>query len=372
MLDNATLYINETKIKENTRILRTNLNDESKIIAVIKANGYGCDLVQSALLCERMGIDVLAVLSIDQAIELRKAGVKAPILLLGVTLHSNFKYLLEYDVIQAAVNYQYALDLAEFAKGQRKNIKVHIKVDTGLNRLGLKYHELDHIQSIFSMEGLDVEGIYSHFVASQSYDKDDLDFSKLQIERFNAVLDHLIISGINPRMTHMQNTPSILNFGDLGYSAVRCGMVLFGLFHPSQLEESKSMGYESVIEMRLRIAMIKEIKEGEYVGYGREFQAKKDMTIATISSGYVDGIMKTFTKSGGQVIVNGTKCSILGDIAMSQFMVDVTDVVCKPEDEVVLFGTDDQTIYDYIKHTGQTINELISHIRYSIPRIYVK
>ncbi len=368
MLDNSCIYIDQKQIIENTKILRSELNPESQIIAVIKANGYGCDLVQSAVLCQEMGIENLAVLSIDQAIELREAGITIPILLLGVTLESNFQYLIDYNVTQAAVNLEYAKKMSEYALSQNEKIKVHIKVDTGLNRLGFKKYA--EIREAYTLEGLSLDGIYSHFVNSQSYDEDDLAFSHLQIERFNKVLEQLKEDGIDPKMTHLQNSPSIINFGDLGYTSVRCGMVLFGLFHPSQLEESLNRGYKPVLEMRARIAMIKTITKGEYVGYSRDYQATKEMKIATISSGYVDGVMKNLSLNNGFVIVNDQKCPILGDIAMSQFMIDVSGMDVKAEDEVVIFGHPKQSIYDYISYTKQTINELISHLRYSIPRIY--
>lgn len=368
MIENASVYIDSDQIKENTKILRASLKPDTKIIAVIKANGYGCDLVQSAQICEDMNIDLLAVLSIDQAIELRKHGITSPILLLGVTLESNFKYLIEYDIIQVAANYDYSVLLSDFALNNNSKVKVHIKVDTGLNRLGFK--DYDTIKEAYSFAGLDILGIYSHFVNSQSSEQEDLDFSHLQISRFNHVINQLLEDGIDPQMTHMQNSPSIINFGDLGYSAVRCGMVLFGLFHPSQLDQSLAMGYKPVLEMRARISMIKEIKKGEYVGYSRTYQADKDMTIATISSGYVDGVMKNLSLNGGCVVYKEQLCPILGDIAMSQFMIDVSGLEVSFEDEVILFGHPLQTIYDYIALTGQTINELISHMRYSMPRIY--
>lgn len=368
MIENANIYIDKGQIKKNTAILRKSLKPDTKIIAVIKANGYGCDLVQSAQVCEEMGIDVLSVLSIDQAIELRKSGIKSPILLLGVTLESNFNLLLDYDIIQVAVNLDYAKRLSDFGLKQGHKIKVHIKVDTGLNRLGFKNYP--DIKEAFALPGLDILGIYSHFVASQSYNQEDLDFSNLQISRFEEVLCQLKEDGLDPKMTHMQNSPSILNFGDLGFTAVRCGMVLFGLFHPSQIKQAEALGYKAVIQMRARISMIKHIDKGEFVGYSRTYKAPKDMTIATISSGYVDGVMKNLSLNGGSVVYKDKLCPILGDIAMSQFMVDVSDCDAEFEDEVIVFGHPKQSIYDYIHLTKQSINELISHLRYSMPRIY--
>lgn len=369
MIDSVNVIVDEAAIEHNTKLLRQTLKPETKIISVIKANGYGCGLTQVAHTCEKLGIDMLAVLDVDQAVDLRNDGITLPIILLGATLESNFQYLIDFDLTQAVINMEYAHKLDAFAKANNTKIKGHIKVDTGLNRLGLKTYE--EVRSCYDLEGLDITGIYSHFVEAQSYDGDATEFSKNQIRRFNEVLEKLHDEGIDTKMTHMQNSPSIIHFGDLGYSAVRCGMVMFGLYHPSQLNESLHDGYKPVLSMEARICMVKEIKKGEFVGYGRTFTATRDMKLATVTAGYCDGVMKSLSLNGGGVMVNGHHCLITGDIAMSQFMIDVTGIDCEVEDKVMIFGHEDQTIYDYIQITGQSINELISLIRYTVPRIYV-
>ncbi|AYV34809.1 alanine racemase [Erysipelothrix rhusiopathiae] len=369
MIHNCTVFVDEQRILNNTLKLREIIKPETKIIAVIKANGYGCGLVEVAHTCEKMKIDVLAVLNIEQARDLRTHGITTPILLLGATLESNFKYLIEYDLMQVIINHDYALKLNQFGLDHGVKVKTHVKVDTGLHRLGME--DYDEIKSCYALEGLEVCGIYSHFVEAQSYEGDAVAFSMLQLERYKDVIDKLRQDGIDPKMTHIQNSPSILNFGDLGFDAVRCGMIMFGLYHPSQLEMSLNDGYEPVLSFESRVCMVRELKKGEFVGYGRTFQAEHDMMLATVSAGYCDGVMKSLSLNGGHVVINDTLCPIVGDIAMSQFMVDVTGVACNLEDRVILFGHEKQTIYDYIGITGQSINELISHILYDIPRIYI-
>lgn len=369
MINNCTVFVDEQKILHNTEKLRNIIDSKTKIIAVIKANGYGCGLVEVAHTCEKMGIDVLAVLNIEQARDLRENGITTPILLLGATLESNFEYLVKYDLMQVIINYDYALKLNQFGLDHGCKVKTHVKVDTGLHRLGME--DYTEIKACYALPGVDVCGIYSHFVEAQSYDGDAVAFSMLQLERYKKVLERLHEDGIDPKMTHLQNSPSILNFGDLGFDAVRCGMIMFGLYHPSQLESSLNEGYEPVLSFESRVCMVRELKAGEYVGYGRTFQADHDMMLATISAGYCDGVMKSLSLNGGHVVINDTLCPIVGDIAMSQFMVDVTGVPCELEDRVILFGHEKQSIYDYIAVTGQSINELISHILYDIPRVYI-
>lgn len=368
MIENASLIVDESAVRANTELLRSSLNPNTKIISVIKANGYGLGLVQVAHLCESMGIDILAVLDVQQARDLRESGITSPILLLGAVLEENFKYLLEYDLIQVVINAEYAHKLNNFALERGVQIKVHVKHDTGLNRLGMR--EYEEIKMCYGLAGLDVQGIYTHFSAGQSYDSDDLEFSYQQIALFNGVLEQLRLDGIDPKLTHMQNSPSILNFGDLGYDAVRCGMVMFGLFHPSQREIAANLGYQSVISFETHLCMIRELHKGDSVGYGRAYRVEKTMKVATLSTGYCDGIMRALSVNGGGVVINGVLCPILGDIAMSQFMVDVSDVDCELEDVAIVFGHPLQTVYETIDMTGQTINEFISHLRYDLERIY--
>lgn len=368
MIENSALIVDKKAVIDNTELLRSNLNPNTKIISVIKANGYGLGLVQVAELCEEMGIDILAVLDVEQARDLREAGIKSPILLLGAVLEDNFKYLIEYDLIQVIINHEYALKMNEYALEHGVKIKTHVKHDTGLNRLGMR--DYDEIKSCYFLEGLDVQGIYTHFTASQSYDPDDVAFSHLQIKTFNDVLDHLRSEDIDVGMTHMQNSPSILQFGDLGYDAVRCGMVMFGLFHPSQRQIAYDAGYRSVISFETHICMVRDLHKGDAVGYSRSYRVEETMRVATLSTGYCDGIMRSLSVNGGGVVVNGVLCPILGDIAMSQFMIDVTNVDCKLEDKAIVFGHELQSVYETIDLTGQTINEFISHLRYDLKRIY--
>lgn len=369
MSPNSYLEVDTKAIKHNTDLFRKQLNPDTKIISVIKANGYGLGMVQLAHLQESMNIDLFAVLDVEQGKELRDAGIKTPILLLGAVLEENFSYLLEYDLIQVAFSHEAAVRMSEYALAHDTKIKVHVKVDTGLNRLGMTSY--DEIKSVYGLEGLDVQGIYSHYIESQSYTDEGLATSKRQTDRFNEVLSNLRSEGINPGMTHLQNSPSVINFGDLGYDAVRCGMIMFGLFHPSQLQIAQDLGYKSVIQFKAHIALVRDLKQGEGIGYGSTVVLDADKTVATLSTGYCDGIMKGLSLNGGGVVINGVLCPILGDIAMSHFMVDVTGVDCKVEDLAIVFGHELQDVYATINLTKQSINEFVSHLRYNMERKYI-
>lgn len=369
MKNNAYLEVDSNAIKHNTDLFRKALHDTTKIISVIKANGYGLGMVQIAQLQETMGIDMFAVLDVEQGQRLRNAGITTPILLLGAILEDNFSLLNEYDLIQVAFSYEGANRLNQYALDHNQKIKVHVKVDTGLNRLGTNSYE--EIYEMYQMEGLDVLGIYTHFIESQNESEAGIALSQKQIESFNTILDKLKKSGVNPGLTHMQNSPSVLTFGDLGYDAVRCGMIMFGLFHPSQYQKALDLGYESVIQFKTHIGLIRDVKPGDTIGYACSYKVDKPMKVATLSTGYTDGIMKHLSLNGGGVVIAGVWCPILGDIAMSHFMVDVSGVDCKVEDEAIVFGHPLQDVYKTIELTGQSINEFISHLRENLERQYI-
>lgn len=369
MIPNSYLQVDSQAIKHNTQLFRETLNPKTKIISVIKANGYGLGMVQIAQLQERMNIDMFAVLDVEQGKELRDAGITTPILLLGAVLEANFSDLLTYDLIQVAFSYEAAQRMSVYALEHDTRIKVHVKVDSGLNRLGMTSY--DEIKACYSLEGLEVLGIYSHYIEAQSYEESALERSHQQHQSFDSVVKQLKDEGIEVGMTHLQNSPSVLNFGDLGYDAVRCGMIMFGLFHPSQLQIAMDLGYQSVIQFKTHIALIRTLHEGDTIGYSRSYKVTKTMRVATLSTGYCDGIMKGLSLNGGGVVINGVLCPILGDIAMSQFMVDVSEVPCEVEDIAIVFGHELQDVYATINLTKQSINEFISHLRYTMDRIYI-
>lgn len=368
MIENVRIHVSESIVEANTSLLRSTLKPSTKIIAVIKANGYGLGLTEIAHTCEKLSIDILAVLDLPQAIALRNAGIKSPILLLGQTHSSDFDKLIHYDCIQVLLSEEFGKKLAAYGQSKGLKMKCHLKVNSGLNRLG--YDDYESIEEAYNLEGLDIQGIYTHFVAAQDYSSEAVAFSKFQQDRFDTILDKLKKAGIHPGMTHIQNSPSILRQGDLGYDAVRCGMVLFGLFHPSQLQLAIEQGYQVPFTFESQIALVRNVEKGDFIGYGRSFEVSEKMKVATISAGYCDGILKNLSLNGGGVIINGVWCPILGDIAMSQFMIDVSNVDCKAEDSVYFIDGLNQTLYDFIGVTNQSINEFIGSLRIDIPRIY--
>lgn len=369
MKPNAYLEVDTQAIAHNTKLFKEALPSNPKVISVIKANGYGLGMVQLAHLQEATGMDMFGVLDIDQGIQLRKEGITIPILLLGAILEDNFNLLLEHDLIQVAISYEAAKRMSDYAMSLNTKIKVHLKVDSGLHRLGM--NRFEDIKACYALEGLEILGMYSHFIESQNESDEGLSLTKKQVCFFNDILKQCEDHGFDTGLTHIQNSPSVLSLGDLGYGAVRCGMIMFGLFHPSQINKAVKLGYQSVMKFKTHIALIQNVEPGDTIGYGASYKVDKPMKIATLSTGYCDGIMKSLSLNGGGVIINDTWCPILGDIAMSHFMVDISNVDAKVEDIAIVFGDPLQDVYKTISLTKQSINEFISHLRENLVRIYI-
>lgn len=368
MIDGIELKIDTNILDNNISLFREQLNTTTQIIAVIKANGYGCGLVQIGKYLENKGIEMFAVVSIQEAVELRKGGISNPILILGATFEEDFKYLVEYDLMQATIDYEYAKSIHTFALNNNTKVKVHIKVNSGLNRLGIE--NIDEILSLYTMEGLSIEGIYTHFASAQRYESEEENFTQKQIDTFKEVLRRIEALGYSLKTTHIQNSPSVIHLGDLGFSAVRCGMVLFGLFHPEQLEIAFSTGYRPIYTLESKILVVRNLTVDNYIGYGRTYKTLETEKIATVGAGYCDGVFRTYSQNQGTVNYKGIQLPIVGDIAMSQCFINATDTDLKRLDTVTFFNSGDKSLYTYISKSKQTINEFISGLRDSIPRIY--
>lgn len=369
MSDGTLLYVDNEVIENNVKLLRKIINKETKVIAVIKANGYGYGLAEAGCYCQDHSIaDILAVVSVSEAITLRQNKIELPILVLGPVFEEDFMLAVSYDLTIVLFDYAYASLVNDFALKHQLKVKCHLKVNTGLNRLG--FDDQEEILKAYAFNGLLIEGIYSHFASAQSKDEDEMAFTQFQIEKFRNVLAFLQAKRLDVGLTHMQNSPSILKYGDLGFDAVRCGMIIFGLFHPEQREKAYKLGFRNPYSLRSRICLVRTIKAGEGVGYGRSYKAVKDMKIATVAGGYCDGILRQYSLNHGKLAINHHHFSILGDIAMSQYMIDCGDYPFKLGDEVRYFDAKDESIYDYIDTSGQTINEFISALRPTVPRIY--
>ena len=354
----------------NFNLVRKNAKG-AKIFSVVKADayGHGLDSVVRVLLDEKT--DAFAVSNIDEALEIRKIDREIPILILGYTPEAQAKILAENDIIQAVYSLNFAKRLSGNAKKQGVFVKFHLKLDTGMGRIGFdcRSDELPEIQQILEtlkLSNLIFDGVFTHFASSDGDGDPDLSFTKSQLSRFKKATDIIKNAGYKINICHCCNSAAVFLDEDNRFDACRPGIVLYGL-SPTNTDN----GLIPVMTLKSVISFIKNIKKGETVSYGRTFKAQKDMKIATIPAGYGDGYPRHLSGKGC-VLINGKKAPIVGRVCMDQFCVDVSEIdgVCEG-DEVVLFGKE-LSVGELARISGTIHYEIICGISKRVPRIIKK
>lgn len=365
----AWLEIYPERLRDNLEKLLAMLYTDCGLIAVIKADAYGLGAYRIARYLSGSGISSFAVSTMDEGIMLRRKGIKGEILILGYTPIQQAKKLYKYRLTQTAVDCSYAQKLN--ASGYKLNI--HIKIDTGMTRLGVPYSDKQAAADIFTLRNLKITGIYTHLCVSYSSAPDDRAFSLLQIKRFDETLDYLKKQGAVLPKTHLQSSYGILNYPQLKYGCVRSGAILFGALDYADTIVKPDI--RPIFSLKSRIALIKRIKAGETVGYGREFTASRDSVIAVLPIGYADGIPCSFSCGAGEVLVRGQRARTAGRICMDQMMLDITDIPdVRVQDAVTFIGEDageEISPSDMAKSAGISVNELLSRFGSRLERIYI-
>ncbi len=348
-------------------------SENALIMSVVKANAYGHSVEDIAPALEKAGTDWFAVSNIDEAVQLRKIGIKKPVLILGYTPVEMTEKLSFYNISQCVYSKEYASLLSENAKQSKVNIKIHLKLDTGMSRLGFDCRDdmLSGIdEAVFSatLDNLICEGVFTHFAESDREIALDDGFTELQYQRFLKATDYLKKNGIKPQFCHTSNSAALISDKDKHLNLVRPGIILYGLT-PSSASQF-TLDFKLVMTLKSVISMVKTIKKGDEVSYGRTFKAEKEMKIATVAAGYADGYPRALSM-GGYVLINGKKANILGRICMDQMLVDVTDIEnAKMGDEVLLFGKD--LSVDILAEKTNTINyEIVCGISPRVPRVII-
>ncbi len=356
-------------LRHNYRIIKRAVGD-AKILAVVKADGYGHGAIESALTFESCGADYFGVATIDEALELRNGGISSPILIFGRTAPEDMHLLAEYGITQTVYGLEYARALSVAATKLKTRIKAHIKVDTGMTRLGFFCQDaipFDDICTALSLDGIDFEGIFTHFAESDSHGGEE--FTSKQFARFTEILDTLHTKGFDFQIRHAANSGAVLSYPNTYLDMVRPGLILYGLY-PERDLHGVCEGLIPAMTLSSAVSLVKDIPKGTPVGYGRTESAKRDMKIATVSAGYADGY-PTLLSGKGEVIIKGKKARIVGRVCMDQFMVDVSDIdgVCEG-DSAVLFGLDTITADDVAALSGLLNYEITCLVSKRVPRIY--
>ena len=364
-------------ICENVENVMHIVGKDTKVMAVIKTDAYGHGSVSVAKALDRIGVYAFAVATIDEAVELREAGIKNPILILGYVFEPDFEKVFENDITTTVFSADNALVLSKAAAGYGKKAKVHIKLDTGMGRIGFIPGEesAEEIEKIFSMPNLDVEGIFTHFSTA---DEEDKEYTLKQEKKFDDFVKLLEKRGMHFKIKHVCNSAAIIDMvkndkADFKYDMVRSGIMTYGLY-PSEEVNKSNIELKPALSLISHVAYVKTVGKGFAVSYGATYVTDKETKIATIPVGYGDGYPRALSNKG-RVLINGKSAPIIGRVCMDQFMVDVTDIPDVSQgDEVVLVGkqgSEHITVEEVADLAGSFNYEFICGINKRVPRVYI-
>lgn len=341
----------------------------AKIMAIVKANAYGHGAYAVAKTALAAGAERLGVALLAEAIELRDKGITAPIHVLGYTPEESAKLVVEGDIIQTVFSLSQAEALAKAAQGLGKTAKVHIKIDTGMSRIGFGWDKTDQILPLFYLHGLEVEGAFTHLAAADIKEKS---FTFEQLDKFVKCIARLESFGVKIAIRHAANSAAIIDVPQAHFEMVRPGIMLYGLA-PSQDVDLDSVDLRTAMTFKAEVALVKKLPRGATVSYGRTYRAEGDITVATLPLGYADGYTRLLSNRAN-VLVKGKRAPIVGRICMDQCMINVTEIPgVAAGDPVVLFGRDGEHVLpvDELANMLGTINyELVCMVSARVPRIY--
>lgn len=361
--------INLDNAKHNLNAIRRICN--KPIIAIIKANAYGHGAVEMARFYSRQGVNRFAVSNIEEAIELRRAGITGEILILGFTPCHMADELAKYDLVQTILSADYARELSEKAQTE---LRIHIKLDTGMGRIGLCCLKdtsacIAEIHEILRLPRLKFEGLFTHFSSADSLKEDDRDYTGRQYALFSRVAESLKAEGYS-FLAHCSNSAATLLDTEMCCDAVRPGIILYGLSPAADLPLPIEL--RPVMTLKTTVAMVKQIEAGVSISYGRLFTSSGPMTVATLPVGYADGYLRAFSDKA-EVLIRGRRAKVLGRVCMDQIMVDVTGIPDVREgEEVVLFGEAGITANDLALQADTIGYELLCGIARRVPRVYME
>ena len=364
--------INLDALAYNMRGIRKITDPHAKIMAVVKADAYGHGVVGCAKTLLENGADRFAVATLDEAIELRREFPDVPIMILGSSMGEEAEDIIRNNIIANVYTEEFARELSDAAVRLGSTAKVHIKLDTGMSRIGFVITDgnngeaLDEIARIYKMPGIEVEGIFSHFSTS---DEADESYTRLQFKRFIAICDSLKERGIDIPIRHICNSAAIMMYPEYHLDMVRPGIILYGMY-PSDEVDKKRLPLKYVMSLRALITYVKDIEAGRGVSYGKKYIAGGDERIATVPIGYADGYSRLLTGKA-EIAVGNQRFPVLGRICMDQCMINVTSGHnVKRGDEALIFGEGAVTVDDIAGWLGTINYEITCMLSRRIPRVY--
>jgi len=358
--------INLKNLAYNFRRIKHLLADGIKVMVCVKADAYGHGLVPVAKKLTSCGVDYLSVASIDEGIRLRESGIKKPILILGMILQEDTRPLLKYNLTQTVCTLELAAALNALARRKRKKISIHIKIDTGMGRLGvLAGDAFSFIKKISRLKFLNIEGIFTHISCADT----NKDFTVYQIDLLNALTSKLDRAGIAIPLVHAANSLSIINYPHSHFNMVRPGLVIYGLYP----QEGLDVDLKPVLSLKTRVVYFKKVPQGYGISYGHTYITKRKTTIVNLPIGYGDGYPRNLSNIA-PVLIKGKRFILSGRVCMDQIMVDVGNLKVGIGDEVVLIGRQAKiaiSAEELAVLAGTIPYEIVCGLGSRVPRVYL-
>ena len=357
--------INLDAIRHNLTEIRRHINPASKLCAVVKADAYGHGAVEVSKIAVECGADFLAVATVEEGLDLRRAGFELPILILSLIPSRAAEVVAENNLTATVADFELAEKISAAAVKLDKLAKVHLKIETGMGRIGIAPdNAVELAQKISDLPNVELEGLFSHFADADSADRT---FTNQQIKIFSDVAEKIRAAGVAIKIRHLAESAAILDIPAAHFDMVRAGIITYGLY-PSD-DVRKTLALRPAMKLVARVAFLKKIAAGTSIGYGREFVAARDSVIATLPIGYADGYIRAYKNF--HVEIRGQLAPIAGRVCMDQTMIDVTDIDgVQVGDEVILFGSDLISIDDAAKHLHTINYEITCLVSARVERIF--
>ena len=367
-------------LAQNFREVRKAADPKAMVCCVVKADAYGHGAVRVAREFASLGADWFAVSNLEEALQLRRAGIETPVLVLGYTPADKAGTLSRENVSQCVYSLEYARDLSRFAREVGVKVNIHLKIDTGMSRLGFYYQDIsrdeaavEEVKEACSLPGLVPQGIFTHFAVSDEGQAGDA-FTMRQFGCLKEMIESLARAGVTFPVRHCANSAGVFDYPLSHLDMVRAGIVLYGLYPSGELRSRPAL--KPALALKSVVSHVKTLLPGATVSYGRKFTAQYEMRVATVPVGYADGYPRLLSPGGAEVLIGGKRCPILGRICMDQLMADVTALdQVRVGDTVTLIGRDgeEEITADELAEKEGTINyEVVCALSKRVPRVYVK
>ncbi|OOQ21569.1 alanine racemase [Helicobacter pylori] len=368
--------VDTASLRHNFSAVKSIVPKDACVMAVVKANAYGAGAIKASEIFLQEGANYLGVAALDEALELRSHFSKTPILILGYSPNTNASMLINNDLSAMVFSLEQAEVFSQVALKSQKRLKIHLKIDTGMHRLGLEptFKSIETIKKIRALKGLEVEGIFTHL---SNADANIKTHAKNQMKAFNAFLEQLLDQKIEFQYRHAYNSAGILSLCNGNenrfLNLYRPGIMLYGFYPSNEMKESSQTILKNVISLKARIVQIKSVKKGEFIGYGKHFYTNEETLVGVLALGYADGLVRALGNRI-QVAINNQLAPLIGKVCMDQCFVKLNNIEAKEGDEVILFGDKSAKAND-ASEIATLLNtipyETISTLSKRLERVYI-